>query len=284
MSNNDNGNGYISLHRKIEKNWTWFSEPFSRGQAWVDLILLANHKDGFYLKRSIRIEVKRGQVGWCLDSLAERWKWSRGKVERFIILLEKDNQVVRQKNNITTIISIVKYDSYQDSSKASNKANDKANDNANGHQTIKQVIKQTITQTDTNNNDNKYNNDNNDNKINISFDDFWNLYDKKVGDKQKLEFKWNGLSDDERQKAMLHIPKYKISQPDKKFRKDPSTYLNNKSFNDEIINSAFPKAEPFEIPNTKKEEPKEYWQIKYGHLAKTKEEFMKLVAEGKIED
>jgi hypothetical protein len=121
-------------------------------------------------------------------------------------------------------------------------------------------------------------------EINILFEYFWNLYDKKVGDKQKLEVKWNGLNDDERQKAMQHIPKYKISQPDKKFRKDPSTYLNNKSFNDEIINNGFLKVEPLEISNTKKEELKEYWQINYGHLAKTKEEFMKLVAEGKIED
>jgi hypothetical protein len=72
-------------------------------------------------------------------------------------------------------------------------------------------------------------------KINISFDDFWNLYDKKVGDKQKLIKKWEDLKDKERELIMAHIPKYKISQPDKKYRKDPQTYLNNKSWNDEII-------------------------------------------------
>ncbi len=32
-----------------------------------------------------------------------------------------------------------------------------------------------------------------------------------------------------------HIPKYKIEQPDKQFRKHFETYLNNKSYNDEII-------------------------------------------------
>lgn len=71
--------------------------------------------------------------------------------------------------------------------------------------------------------------------LNISFDEFWEHYDKKTGDKKKLIAKWQALKDDERILAMEHIKKYKIAQPDKSFRKDPQTYLNNKSFNDEII-------------------------------------------------
>lgn len=73
--------------------------------------------------------------------------------------------------------------------------------------------------------------------INIAFDDFWNLYDKKVGEKGKLEKKWVALKDSDREAAMAHIPKYKESQPDKQYRKHPATYLNNKSWNDEIISS-----------------------------------------------
>lgn len=73
--------------------------------------------------------------------------------------------------------------------------------------------------------------------INFSFEQFWNLYDKKVGLKSKIQKKWEALSDKEREAAMSHIPEYKKAQPDKKFRKDPETYLNNKSFNDEIIPS-----------------------------------------------
>lgn len=71
--------------------------------------------------------------------------------------------------------------------------------------------------------------------LNVEFETFWNEYDKKVGDKSKLEKKWISLKDIERELIMEHIPLYKLSQPDKKFRKDPSTFLNNKSWNDEII-------------------------------------------------
>jgi len=67
------------------------------------------------------------------------------------------------------------------------------------------------------------------------FEEFWILYDKKVGDKVKLEKKWSSLSKQEKEAAMHYIPKYKESQPDKKFRKNPETFLNNKSWNDEII-------------------------------------------------
>jgi hypothetical protein len=74
------------------------------------------------------------------------------------------------------------------------------------------------------------------NKVNnISFDDFWILYDKRKGDKTKLEAKWNKLTDEERTNIMAYIPKYIKSQPDKKYRKDPATFLNNKSWNDELI-------------------------------------------------
>ena len=69
----------------------------------------------------------------------------------------------------------------------------------------------------------------------MPFDDFWNLYDKKRGDKDKIEKKWQSLKDSEREAIMNHLPLYKKSQPNKKYRKDPSTYLNNKSWNDEII-------------------------------------------------
>ena len=35
---------------------------------------------------------------------------------------------------------------------------------------------------------------------------------------------------------MDHLPNYIDSTPDKSFRKNPMTYLNNKSWEDEIIN------------------------------------------------
>jgi len=80
------------------------------------------------------------------------------------------------------------------------------------------------------------------NNINIPFEDFWNLYDKKV-DRKKCEPKWLNLTDIERELCMKNLPAYIQSTFDKKFRRDPETYLNNKSWENEII-SPFPSKIP----------------------------------------
>lgn len=67
------------------------------------------------------------------------------------------------------------------------------------------------------------------------FEIFWDMYDKKVGDKNKIALKFDKLSQTEINLIFEHVPKYIKSQPDKKFRKNPETYLNNKSWLDEVI-------------------------------------------------
>jgi hypothetical protein len=136
--------GWIKLHRKITENPLYFSEPFNRSMAWIDMLLIANHSDNYFFKRGIRVEVKTGQIGYDLDSLAKRWKWSRGKVERFILMLENDNQVVRQKTNVTTLISIVNYKEYQCDGKADSKPNRKPNNKANENKQEGKELKEEI--------------------------------------------------------------------------------------------------------------------------------------------
>ncbi len=69
----------------------------------------------------------------------------------------------------------------------------------------------------------------------IDFEIFWDAYDKKVGSKDKLKKKWCALKLQEQEDAIAYIPHYKIAQPDKQYRKNPETFLNNKSWHDEIV-------------------------------------------------
>jgi len=137
--------GWIKLHRKITENPLYFSEPFNRSMAWIDMILIANHSDNYFFKRGIRVDVKTGEIGYDLDTLGKRWQWSRGKVERFMQMLENDNQIVRQKTNVTTLISIVNYKEYQCDSKADSKPNRKPNNKADGNkQELKELKEENI--------------------------------------------------------------------------------------------------------------------------------------------
>ena len=127
--------GWIKLHRKLIDNRLWLSEPFTRGQAWVDMLLLANHQDSFFRIRGVRVDVKRGQIGYSIPKLAERWKWSKGKVKRFLGELETDSQIDPQKNNVTSVITIVNYNTMQGCDTPNGSANGVADGVANGSQT-----------------------------------------------------------------------------------------------------------------------------------------------------
>lgn len=67
--------------------------------------------------------------------------------------------------------------------------------------------------------------------VNIEFDVFWDLYDKKVGDKTKLIKQWNHFTDSDRQTIIDGIPNYLKARPNKQFRKNPEIFFNNKSWN-----------------------------------------------------
>lgn len=68
----------------------------------------------------------------------------------------------------------------------------------------------------------------------VDFEEFWTLYDKKVA-KPKCEKLWEKLSAKEKNDCMAYIPIYRQAQPEKQYRKNPETFLRNKSWNDEII-------------------------------------------------
>lgn len=77
-----------------------------------------------------------------------------------------------------------------------------------------------------------------------SFDKFWSDYDKKIGSKSKLGKKWNKISDSDKLKIKEYIPRYKAAQPEKQYRKNPETFLNNEGWNDEIITKGGINDEP----------------------------------------
>jgi hypothetical protein len=68
-----------------------------------------------------------------------------------------------------------------------------------------------------------------------AFSDFWDLYDKKVGSKDKIEKRWNALSQKTKEQIIDYLPGYLEATPEKTYRKNPQTFLNNKSWEDEII-------------------------------------------------
>ena len=112
---NNRSQGWFSIYRSFLSSDLWLSERFTRGQAWVDLIGLANHKLHGFRTRGIWVTIKRGQLGWSTRELADRWSWSPTMVKRFLLELKREAQIDAQFTNVTTIITIINYDEYQQS-------------------------------------------------------------------------------------------------------------------------------------------------------------------------
>lgn len=107
--------GWIKLHRQLRQNELWNAERFSRGQAWVDLLLMANYERSTIFIRGCEVRIERGQLAWSKIHLAERWRWNERTVTRFLSELQKRQMIQTKTSNITTITTIRNFNRYQNS-------------------------------------------------------------------------------------------------------------------------------------------------------------------------
>lgn len=153
--------GWISIHRKIQNHWIWDEKPFTRGQAWIDILLLVNHADKKIFFDNEIVPIKRGEHVTSEPKLAERWGWSRTKVRNFLKLLEQDSMIQNKKEGRKrTRLIVLNYNDYQtleDSEKTSEDTTAEQEENKG----------ETSEEQDENTN----NNDNNDNKYICMYDE-----------------------------------------------------------------------------------------------------------------
>jgi DNA replication protein DnaD len=159
--------GWICIHRKIRECDIWdYDEPFSRRDAWIDLLLLANHRDKDTIFDGKKITIQRGQYLTSVRKLSKEWHWGKDKTLKYLRLLEQCEMITREADSRRTLITIVNYSIYQDMN----------NETADSDKDSKQTVSRQSSAT--NNNDNNDNNENN-NKYICAFDDFWKIYPRK---------------------------------------------------------------------------------------------------------
>ncbi|KUO72568.1 MAG: hypothetical protein APF81_13385 [Desulfosporosinus sp. BRH_c37] len=105
--------GWISVHRQLQNHWLWKDKPFAKGQAWIDLLLLAGYEDKNILSKGESVDLKRGSFLTSEQDLMDRWGWSRKKVRCFLELLIKEQMIEPRRSPKGTILMISNYDTYQ---------------------------------------------------------------------------------------------------------------------------------------------------------------------------
>jgi hypothetical protein len=218
--------GWIKLHRQIRNHWVFKNANYFK--AWVVIISEVNHKSAKVLIEGELIDCKRGQ---SINSLAT-WvrilgdDWTIQKLRTFLKLLEKDKMIKTEGLRKTTRLSVCNYESYQSEQQGDNKDTTSKQQGDN-----KEVT--------TNKNDNKEKNEKEEKEINRAialesdFEIFWNAYDKKI-DYKKTKAKFISLSGVKRQQALNTVLFYVKKTEEKKYRKNPWTWLNGECWKDEL--------------------------------------------------
>jgi Fe-S cluster biosynthesis and repair protein YggX len=105
--------GWVKVHRDIQNCWIWEDKPFSRGQAFIDLILMVNHEDKKIMFNGSLIDIKRGSGITSLRKLGDNWGWSSKKVKHFLEQLQSDKMLSYKSDSKKTLVTIENYSLYQ---------------------------------------------------------------------------------------------------------------------------------------------------------------------------
>jgi hypothetical protein len=193
--------GWIKIHRSITSHWLYSEKrTYSKLEAWYDILITVNYLDNKVIIKGKLYEVKRGESILSFESWANRWNWDKSKVRRFFTLLQKDEMIEFKCDSITTHLTVCKYESYQGERNA-DETQTKRTRNADNTNIRKKENKELL------------------------FTDFWKVYDKSVDRKKCLE-KFVKLPEKDIQLILEVLPIYIIETKDKKFRKNPLTWLN----------------------------------------------------------
>lgn len=104
-------NGWIKLHRSIMNSDVWGNDRYFK--LWCYLLMRANHeKRGFWWNDSF-IEVEKGTFVTGRKQISKDTKMPESTIEDALRFLETRHQIRQQKTSKYRLITILKWDSYQ---------------------------------------------------------------------------------------------------------------------------------------------------------------------------
>ena len=215
--------GWIKLHRQIYTHWIF--KDAERLRAWIIILGHVNFKEEKVALGNDLLICKRGESLMSLDSWAKLFgkNWNKSKVRRFLNLLQNDSMIELTNEKITTRLTVCNYDTYQDERNTS-ETQVKRKRNASETQ---------VTPTKEGKEEEELKEGKEDA---IDFYIFWEAYDLKKN-KDKAKVRWYQLKLKDQKDILAYLPAYVKSTPDKQYRKHPATFLNNRGWEDEIIQS-----------------------------------------------
>lgn len=220
--------GWILIHRKLFDNPLWIGEEFTKGQAWVDLLLLANYEKGEIFVKGKTISIDIGQVGYSELKLSSRWMWSRGKTRRFLMRLVTEHRIEHETVHGSSVITICNYRHYQKKPGSDGTHNE--------HKTVHETDKKQDTIKET-----KQTKETKE-EVLLLFDEFWNLFPRRRrGNKTKAETSYRKILSENRateNEILNGVKNYAKSQEVANgYAKGCAAWLNDDRWTDQIADN-----------------------------------------------
>lgn len=224
--------GWISLHRKIMDH-PFYKErrKFSKYEAWLDIMMLANHQDNKFIHGNKLVEVERGSFITSELKLMERWDWGKEKLRSFLKLLEADGMIIKTLDRKQTTIKVLNYGDYQPSPDHKQTNNRPLSDHD-------QTVVRPSPDTNNNvNNDNKVKKEKKKTTYTPEFDEFWNVYPRKIGKVECFKTWERVIKNGEHpsfiiQCATNYAKDCEMKGTEDRFIKHPKTFLNDERYKD----------------------------------------------------
>lgn len=110
--------GWIKLHRKTLENPVVMKDA-DHLAVWLYLLLNASHKEIPAIFRGKKITLKAGQLITGRYKISQVTGVQSDKVYRILKLLKSEQQITQQASNKNSLITILNWDMYQDSTQQS---------------------------------------------------------------------------------------------------------------------------------------------------------------------
>lgn len=237
--------GFITLHRKL-LDWEWYSDINTK-TLFIHCLLKANWED----KNWRGIDIKRGSFVTSYDSLSKETKLTIQQIRTSIFKLSKTQEINIQTTNKYTLLSIVKYDDYQNLE-------------------IKTTNKQQTNNTQVNNQTTTTNNYNNKQDNNIKILNNSLLSEIKISDDKKF-FLIKDLQIEINENILMHyqtaLSFQKLFIKNLKEKQSPTSQVEKSTYRNFV--------EPIRIMFEKQEATKEQIKQAYEYLNSKEGEFWK---------
>jgi hypothetical protein len=105
--------GSFSVDRALFDHPLFAAEPYTEREAWTWLIGEASWGERRKRVGNATIVLQRGQLGTSVRKLAERWQWSKSRVDRFLARLRDENMIATDAGTGALLVTVCNYDAYQ---------------------------------------------------------------------------------------------------------------------------------------------------------------------------